>query len=385
MKRVLQIVGWMGQGGIQTWLLHLVRGLDRTRFQVDFIVYDGASGGHHATLEVLGCRMVPALELPPRGRAPFRLWSALRTHGPYDVVHGHLHLANGWIARVATLAGVPVRIAHSHFDGLTGAGHTRARATYRRLMQHWIRRYATLRVGVAEAAAADLFGEGWRDDPATRVLRCGIDPKPFMTPGDRVRIRAALGLPEDALVLGHAGRFEHQKNHTKLIEILARAFAMDPRAWALLLGQGPLQDACRDQARALEIADRIVFAGNRDDVPALMTGAMDAVVFPSLFEGLPITLLEAQAAGLPCIYADTITPEVEVVPALMTRLPLQAPAGVWAERVLAAIRTRPRASGAAQARFIGSPFNIAHSVEVFSRIYAGEPIGDRSAGDPSRR
>jgi glycosyltransferase involved in cell wall biosynthesis len=353
---------------------------------VDFVVYEGTPpGDHHAALEALGCRMIAALEFPSRGRAPFRLWSTLRAHGPYDVVHGHLHLANGWIVRVAALAGVPVRIAHSHFDGLTGAEPTRTRQAYQRLMRHWIRRYATLRVGVAEAAAADLFGERWQDNPATRVLRCGIDLEPFTTPADRVQLRAALGLPEGALVLGHAGRFEHQKNHIKLIEILACAFALEPRARALLLGQGPLQDACRDQARALGIAERIVFAGNRDDVPALMTGAMDAVVFPSLFEGLPIALLEAQAAGLPCIYADTITPEVEVVPALMTRLPLQAPPDVWAERVLAAIRARPQAPDEARAQFLASPFNITNSVEVFSRIYAGEPLGNGAVGGRSRR
>jgi glycosyltransferase involved in cell wall biosynthesis len=166
----------------------------------------------------------------------------------------------------------------------------------------WVRDAATIGLAASAQAAEDLFGNRWRDDPRWRVLSYGIDLTPFAASPQRDRVRAGWGLERDAVVLGHVGRFEPQKNHAFLLEILAAARRIDPRVRPLLMGDGPLRPWV--ERRAAELGLRAVFTGSRGDVPRLMLGAMDAFVFPSRFEGLGLAMVEAQAAGLPVIAAD---------------------------------------------------------------------------------
>ena len=171
-------------------------------------------------------------------------------------------------------------------------------------MKHWIRRYATWRVGVSLESAEDLFGARWQDDGRTCVIHCGLDLSKFTADEVRGQVRRSVGLPADALVIGHVGRFYPRKNHSFLLDVAAELFALTPHASLLSLGDGPLMPEIQARAKALGIAERIVFAGSRNDVAALMMNAMDVFMLPSYQEGLSIALLEAQAAGLPCVISD---------------------------------------------------------------------------------
>jgi glycosyltransferase involved in cell wall biosynthesis len=372
-RRILQVVGGLERGGIQIWLLQVLRHLDRERFRLDFLVHDDPPGALAAEIRAHGGGVLarPALRRP--WRVGPVLAEVVATRGPYDVVHGHLHLYNGLILRAAARAGVPARIAHSHDDRRPLAEERRpVRRLYGALMRRWIRRHATLRLAVGGDAACDLFGAGWAQDPATLVLPAAIDLAPFAAPLDPAGLRAGLGLPGDALVVGHVGRLAPQKNHAFLLEVAARAMAREPRLRLLLVGEGPLEADLRARAAALHIAGRVVFAGGRDDVPALLRGAMDVLLFPSRHEGLGLALVEAQAAGLPALLAAHLPAEVEVVPELLDRLPLAAPVEDWAAALLDRIGRRPVAAAAALARVRASPFAIERSAALLGRIYLGE-------------
>jgi glycosyltransferase involved in cell wall biosynthesis len=373
---VLQVVGAMERGGIQNVLMQLVRRLDLKRYQADFLTFTPDPQAYDDELRRLGCRLVYC----PRPRNPRRFArnfaAAMRTYGPYDAVHSHLYHYNGVIMRLAAHHNVPVRIAHSHDDqrALWGA-HRLDRRLYGALMRRWIQRYASLKVAASIAAATPLFGPDWRRDPKTGVIHYGIDFTPFVViPEERGRLRHALGLPPDAPVIGHVGRFAEQKNHAFLLDIIAAASAREPRLRVLLIGEGPLRPGIEARARDLGIAERVVFAGGRDDVPSLMLDAMDVFVFPSLHEGLGIVLLEAQAAGLPCVLSDRVPEEAEVVPGLTHRLPLGAPPERWARTLLAALRHRPVSHAEALAAMRASSFNITRFVDVLARLYDGEPL-----------
>jgi glycosyltransferase involved in cell wall biosynthesis len=380
-RRVLQVVGAMERGGIQHVLMQLARRLDRERYRTDFLLVDPRPAPHDDELRRLGCRLIPC----PGHRNPWRFArnfaAAMRAHGPYDVVHGHVHYYNGVIMRLAARHGVPVRIAHSHNDHSALPEDSRPdRRLYRALMRRWIGRHATAKVAASTMTANALFGPGWRRDPAVRVIHYGIDFAPFASPppeGKHGPLRRALGLPPpaDAPVVGHVGRFVRQKNHALLLDILAAAAAREPRLRALLIGEGPLRPRIEARARELGIAERIVFAGGRDDVPRLMLGAMDAFAFPSLHEGLGIVLVEAQAAGLPCVFSDRIPKEAEVIPGLMRRLPLGAPPEQWADALLAALAAagrRPLDQAEALAAAEASPFNVARFVPAIAQLYDGD-------------
>jgi len=206
------------------------------------------------------------------------------------------------------------------------------------------------------------------DDRRTRVLPLGLDFVPFGLPYDRQEVRHSLGVPADALVVGHVGNNVWHKNHEFLLQVVAEIMRRERRAHALLVGHELLDSAVEVQVRALGLADRVVIAGPRRDVPRLMAGAMDVFLFPSHYEGFGLVLLEAQAAGLPCVLTDSLPEEVDLVPALMHRVPLSAPATTWASAVLAAAQ-RPTDRAAAFAQLRKSDFNIENSVQTLMRVY----------------
>ena len=163
------------------------------------------------------------------------------------------------------------------------------------------------------------------------MLPYGIDLAPFHAAPDRAALRAALGIPPDALVIGHVGRFDPQKNHALWLRILAALREREPRALGLLIGDGALRGEVERAAAAAGLARHVIFAGVRADVPALLQAAMDAFLFPSRYEGLGLVLVEAQAAGLPCVISDVIPPEADALPDRVRRLALEAPPAAWAD------------------------------------------------------
>ena len=330
--RILQVVPSTNIGGTEGCVMQMLRQIDRTRFKMDFLVHSDREGYYDQEIRALGAN---TLRCPKRWLNYSRHFKrVLLEYGPYDVVHSHVHLFNGYVLRTACRAGVPIRIAHAH---ATFPGKAEwARYFYLALLKRWIKEYATIGLAVSRAGAANLFGPEWKSDRRWQLFDCGIDFMPFHVKVDRAAVRGELGLPGDAYVLGHVGRFSEEKNHRFLVEIAAEAVKRGKEVRLLLVGDGPLRAAVEQQVAQANLADQVIFLGNRSDVPRLMMGGMDVLVFPSLHEGLPLVLLETQAAGLPSVYSDSVTDEVEVVKALFRRLSLDQAASVWAEAALSA-------------------------------------------------
>jgi glycosyltransferase involved in cell wall biosynthesis len=364
----------MHRGGSETWLMHILRHIDRDRFQMDFLVHTTQPRAYNEEIHLLGCKIIPCL-YPSKPLLYARNFKRiLREYGPYDIVHSHVHYFSGYVLHLAKQAGVPIRIAHSHLDtSLIEAGGGLYKRLYCSLTKWWINRYATLGFGCSRKAATALFGSGWETDPRWQLLYCGIDLTQFQNLVDSVCVRAEFGIPADAFVIGQVGRFFEQKNHTFLVEIAAEVAKREPRMRLLLVGDGPLRPEIEHKIAQLNLTDRVIFAGVRCDVPKLMLGAMDVFLFPSLCEGLPLVLLEAQAAMLPCIFSDVITEEVEVIKPLMQRLSLSQPASAWAKAVLAARGTAKVITHKDTLAIVeNSQFNIKHSVKALEEIYICE-------------
>lgn len=378
-RRILHVVGRMDRGGIETWLMHLLRRIDRRRFRMDFLTRGGEPGAYDEEIRGLGSRVIPCAGHLNPWRYARRFAEALASHGPYDVLHAHFSRYNGMVMRMAAQGGVPVRIAHCHTDlRHTESDQSWPVRAYLRLMRRRIQRYATLKVAVSRGAAEYLYGPGWAMQPNTRVIHCGVDLSAFAQPVDPLAVRQAVGLPANAVVIGHVGRFVAQKNHDLLLDVARAAMAIDRRVRLLLVGDGPLRPTIVARAQELGIADRVVFAGSRDDVPEMLA-AMDVFVLASHHEGLGLALVEAQAAGLPCIVSDRVPEEAAVTPPLVRRLPLEAPVSAWVAAVLDASGPRPIAREAALARLRASDFDIETSLEAITSLYEdGRP--SRGAG-----
>jgi glycosyltransferase involved in cell wall biosynthesis len=171
-------------------------------------------------------------------------------------------------------------------------------------------------------------------------------------------------------VIGHVGRFAEQKNHVFLLEIAAEVAKREPKMRLLLLGEGSLRSDIEQKVLEMGLSDRVIFAGTRPDVPEIMGSIIDVFLFPSLYEGLPLVLLEAQAAGLPCIFSDAIAEETDTVKPLLQRLSLSQPPLDWAHAVLAQ-QNLPSAITQFDALSLveTSPFNIETSVKKLESIY----------------
>jgi glycosyltransferase involved in cell wall biosynthesis len=370
--RILHVVGTMNRGGTETWLMQVLREIDREQFPMDFLVYTDEEWSFSEDCRELGSTLLTA---PHPGKQPWAFTRAftrlLQQQGPYDIVHSHVHHSSGLVLHLARQAGVPVRIAHSHSNTATFTAEARAgRRLYRAAMTHMIARNATLGLACSRAAARDLFGAGWQRDARWRLLYCGIDLAPFATPVNARQLRRELGIPRDALVVGHVGRFRLEKNHSFLLEIAAALRRQAPDVHVLLVGDGELRAEVEAGIVRHGLQAHVTLTGVRGDIPRLLLGAMDLFILPSLYEGLPLSLLEAQAAGLPCVVSDAITDEVDVLPSLITRVSLAASPQAWATAVLQARRRRNLLPQAQALRTIQqSPFSIQASTRALTETY----------------
>jgi glycosyltransferase involved in cell wall biosynthesis len=369
--RVLHVVGGMNRGGLETWLMHVLRHIDRDRFRLDFLVHTDDPCPYDEELRALNSRLICCAHTSKPFTYADKFKQILRQYGNYDIVHSHVHHYSGYILRLAKQARVPLAIAHSHNDTsalVKKAGL--ARRTYYSLTKRWISIYANLGLACSHTAAQDLFGSTWQKDRRWRMLYYGIDLKPFRQQVDRALVRAELGIPEDALAIGHVGRFDSQKNHQFLLEIAAEIAKRKPEMRLVCIGDGKLRPQIEEKIKQLNLSDRVILLGLRSDVARLMLGAFDLFLLPSWHEGLPLVLLEAQAAGLPCIFTDSITKEVDVIEPLIERQSLTNSAATWAETAIAVSTNRQDFTRSSAREIIEqSPFNINVSVKNLVEVY----------------
>ncbi|GAA5511399.1 putative glycosyltransferase EpsF [Deinococcus carri] len=343
--RVLHLTGTLDRGGIETWLVNLLAQVDRREVAMDVMTVTAqpGPGSYDEQVRALGARVIHG----PSTRNPLTFalgfLRLLRRSGPYDVVHSHIHHFGGLALLLARLAGVPVRVATSHSDtGRLDRQARNGRYAYLTLMRAALDLGVTHRLAVSREAARALFGPAWQER-GTQLVRLGIDLRPLREPVKVGAVRAELGLPPGEPVIGHVGQLRPEKNHAFLLEVFAAYLRRHGPAHLLLVGDGEERPAIEARVAALGLDGRVHLPGSRPDVPRLLQ-AMDVFVFPSTFEGLSLSLLEAQAAGLPCVVSAHLTPEGHLAGATYLPVPLTSGPDVWADAVaqaLAAGRRRP--------------------------------------------
>jgi len=370
--RVLHIVGAMNQGGVESWLMALLRHADRSEIAMDFMVHTSRPAAYDSEITARGGCLLPCPSVHRPGYIR-EFNEALRSREPYDVLHSHVHWFSGVTTTLARRRGIRLRIAHSHSNSSlaeASAGPLRGayRAVYRSVMRRGMLSSATHLLAASGSAACALFGANWQEVPRARVLYCGVDFAPF-APVDAARDRASarreFGIASEEIVLGHVGNLHGPKNHRFLAAIAACAGQRQSGVRVLCAGGGPLREEIQTFFKNAGV--RAIFTGPRSDIPRLLR-AMDVFVFPSLYEGLPLAVVEAQATGLPCVVSEEVTREVDVVSGLIRWLPLSAGADTWADAVLEAAGQPAQSVGGLRA-MRRSPFSVETSFEHMRSIY----------------
>lgn len=372
-RRILHIIGSMNCGGIETWLLHILRAVDRSELAMDFLVHAPEPAFYDEEILDLGARIVFAGHHKAPIQLARRMSRAFEALGPYDVVHSHVGLFSGFSLALARYHKIPVRIAHSH-NMLAPSEHTEPlpRKIYNSLMANQIRYHATHGLAASPEAARGLFGDKWQFDPRFQVLFCGLDFSAFEAPVDNAAIRKQFGFTPDNFVLTHIGSFSPQKNHDFLLDVMYHLSQKDPQIRLLLIGDGPLANSIRKKSAILGLTDHIHLAGLRTDIANILKAA-DAFVFPSISEGLGLALVEAQAAGLHCFVSDTVPKAATVLPEIVHRLSLKASAELWADTIARHHASAPIRQKDALAAVRESPFDVRYSLNHLKQVYGLRP------------
>lgn len=338
--RILQVFTIMNRGGAESMIMNYYRHIDRTKVQFDFLVHRKESAAYDEEIESLGgCiyRMPPINPFAPK-KYYDQLRAFFREKSEYKIVHSHLNTFSSFPLKIAQEFSIPCRIAHAHIaiDKIKMAtllkGNESLSETLKKIIKLYlktkVKTYATHYFSCGKKAGTWLFGP----HTSFEIMNNAIDVAAFSYDETIAhQYRKKLGI-ENKFVIGHIGRFTSQKNHDFLLKVFAEVQKEKKDTLLLLVGDGPLREKNEQLAKELKISENVMFLGVRPDIAALCQ-VMDVFVFPSFYEGLPVTLIEAQAAGIKVITSTAITNEI-VITNNVTQISLEEPIAIWTSKIL---------------------------------------------------
>jgi len=309
--RILQVVSTLRTGGIEKLVHDLVVNIDARRFSVEICCVRRKTGRFLAPVEASG---VPVHFLGDYRRNSSRFFSQYRDlldAGNFHVVHSHLNHLAGLFLYIPYKLGTPLRIVHYHSD-FRYHNHCTPKYALRKMFGFFSEKYSNKVLGISDACLNSVYGSSWRSNPKIERIYNGIDLAGLSSIQSSLLKRQDFGIKDDSLVIGHVGQFRKEKNHQFLIEFAEKICTHNQEVIFVFVGDGPLLEHMRNEAIARGLGEKIIFTGTRTDVPELL-GIMDLFVFPSLWEGFGLAVVEAQAAGLPVIMSTNIPDEIPLI------------------------------------------------------------------------
>jgi len=359
--RILHVVVNMNRGGAETLIMNLYRNINRAKIQFDFLTFK--PGVFDTEIMNMGGKVHRIPYITDVGHIRFirKLGQFFKRNQHYKVVHSHMDKMSGFILKYAEQARIPIRIAHSHNTESEGGFLARA---YKWYGGSHILSSATHLYACSNKAAKWLFGN---KSTEAYILKNGIEIDKFtFSINVREKVRRELQLVEDTFVLGHVGRFSHQKNHLYLLDLFSAVTKKVSNTKLVLVGDGLLRDEIETKIKQLNLNDKVKLLGMRADTNRLLQ-AFDLFVFPSLHEGLPVTLIEAQGTGLPCLISNRITREVDMGTGLVHYLPLTDQAS-WINAIMRC-KSETRTREIAQTALSQNGYNIKKTAERIEESY----------------
>ncbi|MDD3368251.1 MAG: glycosyltransferase family 1 protein [Lachnospiraceae bacterium] len=328
--RVLHVLGRLDIGGAESRIMDLYRAIDRELVQFDFMIHTTDHCYFEDEINSLGGRIyhVPRFKVLNYFEYKKAWKEFFKEHREFQAVHGHMTSTGSIYQPIAKKAGVPITIAHARSAG-TDPG-------LKGLLTKWMRRSLSGKVDYCFACST-IAGEAVFGQKAVEENKIILFPNAIPTemylfdPHKREEMREKLGIC-DRYVIGHVGRFHYAKNHEFLLEVFTELKKRQEKAVLLLVGDGPLLGSVKEKAKELGIEEDVIYTGNQSNVNDYYQ-AMDYLVFPSRYEGLPGTIVEAQVSGLKCLVSDAVTREVAMTE-LVTYFSLEKSPKEWATMVM---------------------------------------------------
>lgn len=325
MIRILQCVNKMERFGLETMLMNYYRNIDRTKVQFDFLTHRRTKGAYDDEIVKLGGKVYYAPRLMPYNIIKYRKYMRkfFEEHKEYKIVHSHIDTMSFFPLREAKRNNIKYRISHSHTSKLDAD------------LKYFIKLYCKLvinKVSNIRFACGEKAGKFLYNKLDFNIVNNAIDTNKFKYNQDkRKEVREKLNIKNDEFVIGHVGRFIYIKNQKFLIDVFFEYLKTNPNSKLLLIGTGEDENTLRNKVSDLKINEKVIFLINRSDVDELYQ-AMDLFVMPSLFEGVPLVAIEAQANGLNCILSDNISSEAKLC-SNVTFMSLTDEPKIWVKKI----------------------------------------------------
>ena len=327
--KVAEIIGKYVGGGVEEIVYNYTSNLDKDKFEIDFFIDEDSLFIPKEKLEKAGINII----IVPPYQKVFKYQKVLIQkfkENKYDIVHSHINALSVFPLRAAKKAGIKIRIAHSHS---TTNPKEKKKNLLKQVLRIFSKIYATDYMACTEFAGRWLFGDKIWNNGDIYVLNNAIEIGKYKYDlQKRLAKRKELEIGDNTFVIGNIGRFVAQKNHAKLIDIFYEFQKMNENSKLCLVGQGPLMENIKEKVKSLNLENKVCFLGQREDVDELYL-AFDCFVFPSLYEGLGMVLIEAQCSGLPCIVSNNV-PSVTNITNLVHFLDLEDDDKKWAEKII---------------------------------------------------
>lgn len=331
--KVLVLITVMDRAGAETMMMNYLRHIDREKIHIDFLINRPERADYEDEIEKLGSHVYHMCGLYPGkfGKYKREFREFIKKHPQYKIIHSHLEERSYYALKIAKQMGVPVRIVHAH----SVPNHFDIKLPVRLYFRHKLKGVYTHRFACGKSPAKWLYGT----TENVVFMKNAIDTNKFVFDKNvRNRVRRQLKIKEDTLLIGHVGRFIYEKNQSFLIDIFNNVNKHNKNSRLLLIGGGKpkeevaTKEKIKNKVSMLGLDSKVKLLGIRDDVSDLMQ-AMDILVMPSRSEGFPVTLLEAQSAGLKCLVSDVVSNECNVSQE-MQFMSLDEDAEEWANKIL---------------------------------------------------
>lgn len=365
--RVLNLFTIMNRGGAETMVMNYYRKIDKTKVQFDFMVHRQERGAYDDEIEAMGGRIFRMCPIYPQNL--FRYKRLLRNffdqHPEYKILHSHMSELGYFAFREAIRHHVPVRICHAHNAPVfkSETWKEKLKRLPREYLARKIRCLTTDYFACSGIAGEWLFGK--KNKNRLVFMPNAIDAKLFGYVSEQsLQAKKQFGW-ENNIVIGHVGRFNPQKNHAFLVEIFQAFHQIHSKSILILVGSGDLMESIKKKVHILGLDECVYFLGNRSDMP-LLYSVFDLFLFPSFYEGLPVSLVEAQAAGLPCVVSNTISSQTKILPSYI-QVSLQESSMVWAKQMGTVLLQWKRKDTSSEIKQAG--FDITTNAEWLTQYY----------------
>lgn len=306
-KKIIHVIGSMNIGGAETFLMNVLKNIDTDKYELIFLCYGGSENDYEYDIEKLGGRIVKISE--PRKVGYIKHMKELKNlfinENP-DIIHAHTYYNSAFSILIAKRLGIKIRITHSH-SMKSDVRENLMQGIYKLITKHIINNYSNVFLSCGEEASKNIFYKGKKIE----IIYNGINTNEFIfSEEERVAKRKELGIKDDEFVIGHVGRFAEVKNQAFIVNVFTKYLKKNPNSKLIFVGDGPLINNIREMVNKNGIEEKVLFLGKRRDVNKLYN-AMDIFIFPSLFEGFPVTLIETQVNGLKALVSDKVDSKVK--------------------------------------------------------------------------